>query len=92
MTDMERKRMRYRANPEYRDRRIRAVTERHKANAADPDYRRLVQLRKDIHRIRDSYEARMAHATRLSERLVKLGRELVRVQARWDAKEEKARG
>ena len=90
MSDKERKRQYYRNRPEFREHILSRVKERHATNSADPDYRRLVALRKAIYQVRQSYEARVRYVARLDKRLVELATELAKAQKVWKAK--KARG
>lgn len=86
MTDRQRKNLYYRTRPEWRRKRLESVKERHARLSKDPMYRRLVALRKDIHRVRESLEARQEHAARLEKRLVKLAREKQKVEQQWKSR------
>jgi hypothetical protein len=54
MTDATRKRLYYRTQPAFRARVLASVKRRHERNKADPEYRRLVYLRKRIYERRES--------------------------------------
>ncbi len=80
MTLAER-RERYRTDPAYRARRI-AAAKRYQAQQG-PLYRKLSNARKAIHRVRESYEARQAHAERLYAKLQRLIRQRDRLAEQW---------
>jgi hypothetical protein len=82
-TSPEYRRNYYRTHPEFQARQRAASLRNHARNNEYPEYRKLAALRKDVHRIRESMEARLAHAARLEARLVKLGRELFRAEIAW---------
>jgi hypothetical protein len=90
--ELEQARRLYRTSAEYRQKAIDRSAKYNAANSSDPDYCRLVQLRKDIHRLRDSRDARLKHAANLDARIVVLARELVKVHAKWKAKKARAKG
>ncbi len=62
------KRQRYRTDPDFRATVIARAKKRHERLKTDPVYRKLVATRKDIYRVRESYNARLAHAERLYKR------------------------
>ena len=75
-------RSKYRTDPEFRRRKIERVRANEEKHANDPDWLRLVQLRKDISRIRGSIADRLDHAARLERRLIELVKEKLELEAK----------
>lgn len=63
------RRARYRTDPEYRRRKLRAVKSSHERAKADPVYCRLAATRKRVYNVRESYEQHRQQAERLFARL-----------------------
>jgi hypothetical protein len=84
-------RHRYRNDPEYRARILRNAEKAQRKLRQNPTYRRLMQVRRDIYRIRESYEARRAHAERLFARLEALIAEGERLRKQYHATKKGAR-
>jgi hypothetical protein len=91
MTNAE-QRHRYRNDPEYRARILANAEKAQRKLRQNPTYRRLMQVRRDIYRVRESYEARRAHAERLFARLEALIQERDRLQAAYHATKGVRRG
>jgi hypothetical protein len=74
----------YRSHPEYQARQKANAKANAQKNSRYPEYRLVIQLRKDIHRLKDSYQARLAHAQYIEKRLCGLAGALVRAERAWE--------
>jgi hypothetical protein len=82
MTDLARKKLYYRTQPAFRARVLASVKARHERNKADPEYRRLVYLRKRIYDRRQKIERWLDLVRRAEVRLLIMVRERDEIVAR----------
>jgi chromosome condensin MukBEF ATPase and DNA-binding subunit MukB len=73
----------YREHPDFQIRQRANAIANHAKYRTYPEWRKLTAIRKDLYRIRESYNARMEHANRLERRLVQLGHDLIVAQREW---------
>ena len=87
-TDAERRaydRKYYRKHPEVQAT-VKASNKRvHQKNSVYPEYKQVVQARKKIYSIRESYKSVLAHAERLERRLARYAGVLLKHEQAWAA-------
>ena len=76
-------RERYRTDPVWRAAKIARNRESQVRREKDPLYKELVATRKRVYTVRESYEARLAHAERLFKKLEKLIAKKERLTRLW---------
>jgi len=86
MSDAQYKRVLYRTDPAYRARVIARVSAYQRKKAADPLWCELQQTRKDVIRIRDTYERMSARAERQFVRLDGLLKRLAVLKGQWKSR------
>ena len=70
MNESARKRLYYRTRPEFRARVLDRVKRRHERDKADPEYRRLVRIRKRIYATREMIDGWFDKIRRAEKRLL----------------------